>query len=200
MQMADTIYPKMTKTQNQKRLALTKDLLSTLIVLVACLAGCNKLSNSTTEGAILLPDKLDVTGAMPPLDMSLLQYDFPDGSVETHNQTLLSYKTDDWTVRLEAIDGSMAQMYHSNRMLKLEENGDAPADIVKDESKDLVIYRYHFPVEVTKTTLTGQYLINIGGYWLSGRVVPANPDQPYDQDSVTRFLSSLDLKSESTDE
>ena len=200
MQMADTNYSEMTKTQNQKRPALTRALLSTLIILVACLAGCNKLSNSTTEGATLIPDKLDVAGAMPPLDMSLLKYDFPGGGVETHNQTLLSYKADDWTVRLEAIDGSMAQMYHTNRLAKLEENGNAPADIVKHESKDLVIYRYHFPVEVTKTTLIGQYLVNIGGYWLSGRVVPANPDQPYDQDSVTRFLSSLGLKSESTDE
>ena len=160
---------------------------------------CRKNQNDEADNKQAVPEKLDVTDAEPRLDMMKLQYDFAEGEVVTHNQTLLSYKTDNWTIRIEPIEGSLASMYHTSRMQTLSDYV-APADTVEDPSKNLVVYRYHLPTNVTKKTLIGQYLINIDDHWFSGRIIPANPELAYDQESATHFLLSLKLNAKNVND
>lgn len=161
--------------------------------------GCKKNQNAESNDKQAVPEKLDVTDAEPRLDMMKLQYDFAEGEVVTHNQTLLSFKTDNWTIRIEPIEGSLASMYHTSRMQTLSDYG-APADTVEDPSKKLVVYRYHLPSNVTKKTFIGQYLINIDDHWFSGRIIPANPELAYDQESASRFLLSLKLNAKNVND
>ena len=161
--------------------------------------GCKKNQNDESDNEQAVPDKLDVTDAEPRLDMMKLQYDFAEGEVVTHNRTLLSYKTDNWTIRVEPIEGSLASMYHTSRLQTLSDFG-GQADTVEDPSRKLVVYRYHLPTDVTKNTLIGQYLINLDDHWFSGRIIPANPEEPYDQQSASRFLLSLMLSAKNVSE